>query len=39
MSVLQILKWIMTSNNIITACVLIMFASSLLFLLLRGAKK
>lgn len=39
MSVLQILEWIMTSNNIITCWVLIIFATSLLFIILRGVKK
>lgn len=38
MSVLTILEWLMHSNTVITATILIMFAFGLLFTLLKGGK-
>lgn len=39
MSVIKILEWIINSHNIITSCVLLMFAVSLLWLIVRGKSK
>lgn len=36
MSVLSVLEWIMTSQNIITCWLLVIFAFSLLWILIRG---
>lgn len=39
MSVLMILEWIVSSETVVTATLLVMFAFGLMFSLLRGGSK